>query len=81
MDWNQFYEKEAEIKRFTPEREEYAVHRTNLVMLLLPKDGMTDVLDVGCGDGYLCHLLKEKGFGEVVGVDVAQKRVQYARQK
>ena len=37
------------------------------------------VLDVACGFGYGTHLLKEAGASQVVGVDLSEKAIEYAR--
>lgn len=38
------------------------------------------VLDVACGLGYGSHLMKEAGATEVVGVDLSEEAIQYARE-
>lgn len=38
------------------------------------------ILDVGCGDGYLCHLLTKRG-AFAVGIDVNKSRIKYAHHK
>jgi 2-polyprenyl-3-methyl-5-hydroxy-6-metoxy-1,4-benzoquinol methylase len=37
------------------------------------------VVDVGCGDGVLCGELLQAGWTRVVGIDVAQHRIEHAR--
>ena len=44
---------------------------------LLPLKGAT-VIDVGCGDGWLCRLLTRKG-AHVTGVEVSPKHLAHAR--
>jgi len=50
---------------------------TENVISHLAKRG--NVLDVGCGDGYLSYLLSNRGF-EVVGIDFSVFRVRYAHE-
>lgn len=38
------------------------------------------ILDVGCGDGYLCYLLTKRG-AFPVGIDVNKSRIKYAHRK
>lgn len=52
----------------------YLKHIQELIISLQP----TSVLDVGCGDGRLIGLLKES-VEHVVGVDLSERAIQYAR--
>lgn len=81
INWKNFYEKEAKFKRFIPGEDLKEIQRINLVMFLSPKENIQSVLDVGCGDGYLCHLFKEKGVKNISGVDLSETRVKYAKSK
>ena len=51
---------------------------TRAVMSLLPAGAALCVLDAGCGDGYVSHLLVERGY-EVVGVDYSARAIAFAR--
>ena len=37
------------------------------------------VIDIGCGDGHLIHVLERNGFRDVVGVEYSLNRLEYAR--
>jgi ubiquinone/menaquinone biosynthesis C-methylase UbiE len=52
----------------------------DLLASLLPADGPLDVLDVGCGTGYLSLLLAELGH-RVTGVDQSPAMLELARAK
>src|SRR5699024_8847099 len=39
-----------------------------------------NVIDIGCGDGYGTHLLKENGY-DVLGVDLSEEMIALAREK
>ena len=39
------------------------------------------ILDIGCGDGLVADSLKERGFSDMVGLDISEKMVQLARAK
>lgn len=39
-----------------------------------------NVIDIGCGDGYGTHLLKENGY-HVLGVDFSEEMITHAREK
>ena len=39
------------------------------------------ILDIGCGDGLVADSLKERGFSDMVGLDISEKMVQLARDK
>jgi 2-polyprenyl-3-methyl-5-hydroxy-6-metoxy-1,4-benzoquinol methylase len=54
------------------------VHGPALLAACKPLNGL-DVLDVACGQGYFCRELARKG-ARVVGVDLAERLVAYARQ-
>ena len=77
--WRRYYEREATIKRFVPEEDPYEVHRCRFAWSLMPKKPAS-VLDVGCGDGYWCSVLRSRGIARVVGVDISPARVIFAAQ-
>ena len=79
INWRDFYEKQAEFIRFTPDVDVLEVYRTDNVMELMPKDKIESALDVGCGDGYLCSLYKTKGIKTVEGCDFSKKRIDFAK--
>lgn len=81
INWKEFYEKEAEFNRCIPEEDPSEIHRTNLVMSLLSDNNLNSVLDVGCGDGYLCHLYRGMGVENVVGCDLTETRINFAKSK
>lgn len=39
------------------------------------------VCDIGCGTGYGCKILKEKGANLVMGTDISKHSIEYARRK
>jgi len=39
------------------------------------------VLDIACGTGYGSSLLKDKGAGAVIGIDISEQTVEYCRKK
>ncbi len=47
--------------------------------VLGPVQGQS-VLDVACGDGYYTRALRQQGADPVVGVDIAEKMIEHARQ-
>lgn len=51
----------------------------HLLELAGPLASRTRVLDVGCGNGYTASLFSERGC-EVVGIDLSESGIQYARQ-
>jgi 3' terminal RNA ribose 2'-O-methyltransferase Hen1 len=56
--------------------------RLKAVLEALKESGATRVLDLGCGEGRLLRgLLREKQFHEIVGMDVAFRSLEIARDK
>lgn len=54
-------------------------HRVRMVLRILRRKPVS-ILDVGCGDGYLCSVYKSHfGIANVVGADLAGARVARAR--
>ena len=54
----------------------YTIPRTDLVELI--PQGARRILDVGCGDGKTGSVLKERGFREIVGVELDTRAAQMA---
>ena len=75
----ELYEYEADVYRITDEGEDALAHRRNLVRRILPADPGRLILDVGCGDGAISADLAARTGAEVVGTDLAVKRVRFAR--
>jgi 3' terminal RNA ribose 2'-O-methyltransferase Hen1 len=56
--------------------------RLGLVCEVLKENGVTRVLDLGCGEGKLLReLLRNKQFSEIVGLDVSYQTLQYAKER
>ncbi len=56
--------------------------RIAAVIAQLKASGATRVLDLGCGEGNLVSaLLKERQFGEIVGVDVSHRSLEIASER
>jgi len=53
------------------------VHGPALFAACEPVSGL-DVLDLGCGQGYFCRELAQRG-ARVVAIDLAEKQIAYAR--
>jgi len=72
LDWKSFYEEEAKIKH----------SNTNIkdvyISSLTSKIKFKNLLDVGCGDGILCKIYKNKGVNKVVGIDLSKNRIKTA---
>jgi 3' terminal RNA ribose 2'-O-methyltransferase Hen1 len=59
-----------------------AEQRVGSVLSALRSSGAKRVLDLGCGEGRLLReLLKDKDFGEIVGLDVSHRVLEIASQK
>ncbi|KAN0032849.1 hypothetical protein ACTFIV_006781 [Dictyostelium citrinum] len=39
-----------------------------------------NVIDVGCGDGWFCREIIEKGVNQVIGIDISEKLIEKARE-
>jgi ubiquinone/menaquinone biosynthesis C-methylase UbiE len=78
--YRELYEYEADVYRITDEAEDALAHRRNLVRRILPSDPGPAILDVGCGDGAISAALAEATGARVVGTDLAEKRVRFARE-
>jgi 2-polyprenyl-3-methyl-5-hydroxy-6-metoxy-1,4-benzoquinol methylase len=63
-------------------KQSLATARREAVLAALHEVEASRVLDLGCGEGALLRdLLKDKAFGEVVGVDVSARALQMAARK
>jgi len=80
-DLRAYYEDRGRRVRNVPELDPIELVRVRLMLRLMPRGPGRGVLDVGCGDGYLCEQLMGRGFETVVGVDLAGSRVGYARSR
>jgi len=79
-DWNKYYQQEHIVKRFLPDEDPYEELRVEMVKSLLKNvEGVSSILDVGCGDGYLCHVFRKELGQTVVGVDISYERMRFAR--
>jgi 2-polyprenyl-3-methyl-5-hydroxy-6-metoxy-1,4-benzoquinol methylase len=79
LDWRAYYEREVELRRFVPEQEPYEEHRVRFVMRLLGGLRPARILDVGCGDGYLCGRYAGAGVSPSIrGLDISTGRLRYA---
>lgn len=78
INWKQYYEKEAKLIKFLPEEDPSEKEvRARLALSLIPKK-IRSVLDIGCGDGYRCSILKEK-IEAVSGIDISEVRIRRAK--
>lgn len=78
--WKDYYEKEAEYLRFIPSVDLLEKHRVRLALKLFSAaQTPSSVLDVGCGDGYLCSVFLGKGINKITGVDFSSKRIEFAK--
>lgn len=68
--WEEFVESGADYYR-------HEIHGPALLAACEPVSGL-DVLDLGCGQGFFCRELA-KGGARVVGVDIAEQQIAYAR--
>lgn len=80
INWKQYYEKEAKLIKFLPEEDlQEKEVRARLALSLIPKN-VGSVLDVGCGDGYLCSILKGR-IGIVFGIDMSETRIKRVKKR
>ncbi len=77
-DLRAYYEYAGRHFRYVPEHDPIELLRTKLVWRLLPRSAGKTWLDVGCGDGVLCHEARRRGFS-VFGIDLAWSRLDFAR--
>ena len=74
----------AEAVAETPEAKPISLHEQRLQAVTneLKNCGAHRVLDLGCGEGKLLrHLMKDKQFSEIVGMDVSHRVLEMARDK
>ncbi len=77
--WREFYGLKAESQRFLPAFDDAEGHRVRMVKRVLGRRPAS-VLDVGYGDGYWCHVLKDElNVDRVEGIDLAPAYVARAR--
>jgi len=69
------------LERLDPQhcRDTYVLDHYGRYCLAAPHVAGKRVLDVACGYGYGSHLLREAGAASVVGVDISQEAIDYAR--
>lgn len=53
----------------------------DLVFERIPAQPNWKVLDVGCGRGGTAHYVNQHGWGDVVGVDIDESSIEYAKEK
>jgi len=51
----------------------------SIIAHLLTRDGVSSVLDVGCGSGQFALLLRDQGIKKYCGIDFSHKRIEWAR--
>jgi SAM-dependent methyltransferase len=74
--WRRYYDSTAALTQFRPEFDPLEAHRCRLAMELMPRSPIRSILDVGCGDGYLCECLaKRLPETRVAGVDLSERRI------
>ncbi|WP_099203472.1 class I SAM-dependent DNA methyltransferase [Miniphocaeibacter massiliensis] len=56
---------------------EFVKKSVNWISEVLPKEKYKEILDLGCGPGIYCELLKERGY-KVTGVDLSRNSINYA---
>jgi SAM-dependent methyltransferase len=75
--WREYYEWEADKRRYLPGDEPGEAMRVEFVFRLLKGVSYERPLDAGCGDGYLASRLAEAG-GKVWGTDLSLARLKVA---
>jgi len=53
----------------------------DLIMSYFPKDKNRKILDVACGLGGTADYLQKNGWGEVIGFDIDEEAIRYAKEK
>lgn len=79
INWKRYYEQVAKFRTTLPEENPGVEVTVRLALSLVPKN-IRSVLDVGCGDGYLCSILKEK-IEAVSGIDISETRIKRAKKR
>lgn len=79
IDWDAYYEKEAELLHFDAKENPLELHRCLAAWSVFPKGTIHSMADVGCGDGYFCHWIRQRAdVRRVVGIDGSLARIQRA---
>ena len=82
IDWPGYYQKEAELSDFHPDRDKFEIHRCLAAWSVFPRKSIDSILDVGCGDGFFCDwIAREAGARRVAGADVSLPRLARARSR
>ena len=75
IDWKRYYDAEGEHQRFLPEHDPALDRRLRFVRLMLDGERYREILDVGCGDGYIADRLRASRLGaRVTGLDGSASR-------
>jgi len=75
------FKKTAEVETEAGVRSYWGWCSHKILPLLDGVDRRAPLLELGCGAGYLLALLKERGFGDVLGIDVSQEQVELATRR
>lgn len=79
IDWDAYYEKEAEVIHFHASDNPLEMYRCHAAWSVFPRGAIDSMADVGCGDGFFCHWIRQRvNIGRVVGIDGSQQRIQRA---
>ena len=54
---------------------------TRLIDTYFPNDRTAHIADLGCGSGFLLRSMHQRGFTDVIGVDVSEEQVLLARER
>lgn len=76
-EFGEFYDEEGKVLRLDETHPDVPVRFRRIIHPLLPKKS-GEILDAGCGDGYLVSQLRKLGFG-AVGIDLSKNRVDHAK--
>jgi SAM-dependent methyltransferase len=82
-DWNAYYNHEAALHDFNPERDRVEILRCFAALSVFPKDSANaSLLDAGCGNGFFCHWISSRhGLSDITGVDISEPRTELARKR
>jgi ubiquinone/menaquinone biosynthesis C-methylase UbiE len=58
----------------------FYLQHTRIILGLVNKFASGNILDVGCGDGYITSQISQK-FKEVIGIDISEQAVRIAKSK
>lgn len=81
MKLKDYYQKGRYKKKEQEERLPYYTARTDLLKKLIRDFHPKKILDVGCGDGGMALMLKNRYSAEVYGVDISKKGIMLAKRK